>query len=347
MKIMKRMLALACVLCLMLSLAGCGKLQIEREIGTVNGNLLSQAEFSYYLENVKAQMISEAQATDEEAFWDADIDGVKASDAAKNKALEEMLRVEIACIKAAEKGLAVSGDVKNNIKATVNAQSGDQKTQIDALLSLTGMNRNELISVMEKTALASTLASSINTEDASLLTPSAEEIKAAYEKDYVHVKHVLVMNTDASVDTSDMTPEEIAAQADASKVVKKAIAEEVLTKAKAGADFDTLVKEYGEDPGMEQSPDGYTFTKGTMVAEFESASYALAVGEVSDLVESSYGWHIIKKYALPTSGTDYDNAVQAVTSSLSQEKYNALLDSYKSDMTIEIRQNIVDGIKVK
>ncbi len=347
MKIMKRVLALVCVCCLALSFAACGKLEVNREIGTVNGKVLSKAEFAYYLESVKSQMLSEAGTADTENFWDAEIDGVKASEAAKTRALEEMLRVEIACIKAEEKGLSVDATTMNNIKATVNATSGDQKAQLDALLSATGMSRDDLASVFAKTALASSLASSINAEDASLLTPSADDIKAAYEKDYVHVKHVLVMSTDDSLNTSSLTPEEAAAQAESIRNTKKAVAEDVLAKAKAGADFDTLVKDFGEDPGMEQSPEGYTFTRGAMVPEFEAASYALAVGEVSDLVESSYGWHIIKKYALPTSGEDYDSAIQAVTASLSQDKYNALLDSYKSDMTVELRQNIIDGIKVK
>lgn len=347
MKIMKKIIVLACVCGLMLSFTGCGQLQISREIATVNDRVLTKTEYMYYLENVKAQMLEESGTADTDSFWEAEIDGVKASDAAKNRALEEMLRVEIACIKAEEKGLSVSDDILSSYRAMVKNSEGDQKVQIEALMDLTGLSEDELIDVLVKTHLANALAADINEEDPSALAPTDAEIQAAYEQDYVRVKHVLITNTDETVDTSNMTPEEIAAQADATKATKQALAADVLAKAKAGANFDNLVEEYGEDPGMESSPDGYTFTRGTMVPEFENASYALAVGEVSDLVESTYGWHIIKKYALPTSGEDYDTAITDVKADLSQDKYNALLDSYKSDMTIEIRQGVVDGVKVK
>ncbi|MDQ2084929.1 peptidylprolyl isomerase [Herbivorax sp. ANBcel31] len=74
-------------------------------------------------------------------------------------------------------------------------------------------------------------------------------------------------------------------------------AEEVLDKARSGEDFEELIAEYGEDPGMEQEPDGYSVTKGSQfVPEFEEASLNLEEGEVSDLVPTMHGYHIIKAY---------------------------------------------------
>ncbi|MGN1059865.1 MAG: peptidylprolyl isomerase, partial [Clostridia bacterium] len=345
------------------SMAGCGKLQISREIAKVNGRVVTKAEYLYYLENVKQQMLSESGTQDTEGFWDAEIDGEKASEAAKKKALEEMLRVEIACIKAEEKGLTVPSEDQKQIRAMVKSTDRNQKAQVDALQEATGLSDDQLINLLNKTSLANAFASDINANDPDSLTPTDEEIAAAYQQKYVHVKHILIGNTDESANgaadgvqapaspdaeaTEAPSEEDAAAAAEAYKAEQKAKAAEVLEKAKAGADFDALVKEYGEDPGMESSPDGYTFTKGSMVAEFEDAAFALGVGEISDLVETTYGWHIIKKYELPTAGDDYDKAVQSIKGELSQDKYNALIDSYKSDMTIEIRQGVVDGIKVK
>lgn len=347
MKKIKRIAALVCVFCLIGSLAGCGKLQVSREIATVNGRSITKAEYMYYLENIKMQMLSESGAEDAEAFWDAEIDGEKASEAAKKKALEEMLRVEIACIKAEEKGLSLSETEVQQIRTLVKLSDGEEKAQVEALKEMTGLTDDLFISLLNKTTLANIYAADINSSDPEALTPTDDEIQAAYEQKYVHVKHVLIGNSDENADTTDMSAEEIDAAATAYKQAQKAKAEEVLAKAKSGANFDALVREYGEDPGMEETPEGYTFTKGSMVPEFEDASYALAIGEVSDLVESSYGWHIIKKYALPTAGEEYDAAVQTVSATLSQNKYNALIDAYKSEMSIEIRQNVVDGVKVK
>lgn len=77
----------------------------------------------------------------------------------------------------------------------------------------------------------------------------------------------------------------------------KALAEEVLAKANAGDDFEELLAEYGWDPGMEASPEGYYMTPETsFVQEFLDGAFALAEGEISPLVENSYyGWFIIKR----------------------------------------------------
>lgn len=76
-------------------------------------------------------------------------------------------------------------------------------------------------------------------------------------------------------------------------------AEEVLRKAKNGDDFEALIDEYGEDPGMEaeENKDGYLVgEESQFVPEFKEASLKLEVDEVSDLVSTMHGYHIIKAY---------------------------------------------------
>jgi len=73
------------------------------------------------------------------------------------------------------------------------------------------------------------------------------------------------------------------------------LANELLVRAHAGEDFDMLIREYGQDPGMMGNPDGYTFVEGIMVPEFYEATKLLAIGEISDLVPSMFGYHIIKR----------------------------------------------------
>jgi len=69
----------------------------------------------------------------------------------------------------------------------------------------------------------------------------------------------------------------------------------ILARALGGEDFDVLIATYGEDPGMEGNPDGYTFTAGMMVPEFEQGTRELEIGEISGLVRSQFGYHIIKR----------------------------------------------------
>ena len=74
---------------------------------------------------------------------------------------------------------------------------------------------------------------------------------------------------------------------------QKLKAEEILTRARAGEDFSTLAREYSEGPS---GPDGGNlglFSRGQMVKPFEDAVFALQPGEISDVVKTDFGYHII------------------------------------------------------
>lgn len=107
------------------------------------------------------------------------------------------------------------------------------------------------------------------------------------ENEYVRAKHILIQFPGANEGREPNESERI-------QTLNKAL--EVLVKVNAMKDiseFDALIKEYNEDPGMEMNPDGYYFTKGEMVEPFEKATYALEEGKTSSVVETNYGYHII------------------------------------------------------
>jgi parvulin-like peptidyl-prolyl isomerase len=81
-----------------------------------------------------------------------------------------------------------------------------------------------------------------------------------------------------------------------SKADAKKRAEEVLARAKGGADFTALVAEYSDDPGSkERSGSVGKFTRDKMVKPFSDAAFALAENEISGVVESDSGYHVIKR----------------------------------------------------
>ena len=117
------------------------------------------------------------------------------------------------------------------------------------------------------------------------------------ENGYMRAKHVLIMFP-TNEDGSEVTEEQ--------KAETKKKAEEVLEKAKNGEDFDKLIEEYNEDPGMSTYTNGYYFGDGEMVEPFENATKALEENGISEIVETTYGYHIIKRLPL-----DDENIVSA------------------------------------
>ena len=164
-----------------------------------------------------------------------------------------------------------------------------------------------------------------------------EAVKYLEDNGYLSANHILLMTIDPSTRES-LTDEEIAEK----KMQAEKIADElgaIKDPEELAARFAELKEEYCEDTGKTAYPDGYVFNEGTMVSEFEDAVKALEPGEVSGVVESSYGYHIIMRLE-----DDADRTVSYTSDGTTaySARYTAASAKYAADV-----EKCIEALSVK
>jgi peptidyl-prolyl cis-trans isomerase D len=136
--------------------------------------------------------------------------------------------------------------------------------------------------------------------------------------DRVKVSHILFK-------TEGKTPEEIA-------TVEKT-AREVLAKIKAGADFGEMAKKYSEDSSAAKGGEIGWIVRGQTVKEFEDAAFAMKPGQVSDLIKTTYGFHIIEVLDKQTAHLQtFDEVKDQIRDQLMKERLADAQQNLTSDL---------------
>ncbi len=212
--------------------------------------------------------------------------GISYKEYSKGEAVQTLVPIYALIGEGRKRGITLSEDEEKELTdwlAQLKTQYGDE---FENALKQSGYeNENALLGIQRVQMYMQKVYKDLQ-ENVSKYA-SADKLKDYMSDDKITVKHILIMAKD-----EEAKPE------------AKKKAEEVLAKVKAGEDFDKLVEEYNEDPGMTAA--GYTFAKdGSMVEEFEKAAFDLEVGQTSDIVETSYGYHIIKRIERGVSIDEY------------------------------------------
>jgi parvulin-like peptidyl-prolyl isomerase len=167
-----------------------------------------------------------------------------------------------------------------------------------------------------------------------------EDIKKFYDEnpskfelpEQVRASHILIGTGDPR---NPMTDDQ--------KKAKRKLAEDILKRAKAGEDFAKLAKEYSEDPGSKDKGGEYVFGRHEMMPEFEAAAFSLQTNQISDIVTTVYGYHIIKlSEKMPAKKVDLAEAKPRIKGFLEQTAMEKMLPQYYATLKKEAKVEILD-----
>ena len=294
---------------------------------TVNGVEIHKGEYAQHFNYVKTQM--ENMYGMGPYIWSMQPDAEQSLVASTD---EVCMLASIASAKFHELGLKLGADkaweyksFQKEIGEMVSAQGMD----FEDYLASFGLTERQFRNLVARDYYIEALQEyyfGANGEKA----PSEEEMHQAFDENYFRVKHILISDKDAT--GADLTGDALAE--------KQALVQEVQDKLAAGEDFDALMEQYGEDPGMETNKEGYLIDKdgatldgSYMVEEFTKGATALAVDEISEPVKSNFGWHIIKR--VPATEQDFEDARYALVYALTGESINSLLSEWIEAAEVE------------
>lgn len=190
------------------------------------------------------------------------------------------------------------------------------------------MNNIEIEAVRKDVENSLTITKFLEQELADELEVTEEEIQSAYQEDKTAtVRHILLRTT---------------GQSDSMKQETYKKMEDIREKAIAGEDFAELAKKYSEDP--ESKPRGglyENFGKGEMVKPFEDAAFSLPIGEISDIIETQYGFHILKAIERQKEGKPLEEIQPQLEQKLKNEKRNGVFQNYVDSLKKEYNFNMI------
>lgn len=218
-------------------------------------------------------------------------------------------------IQAQAEGISVSPDLSqqvSNLMTSMETEAGSAEL-LDHSLWYNALTRDLYTTLFEVNDLNSQLQEKLYGEG-SAGYPTDDQVRSFAEgQGYYRAKHILLKTVDTNnplTDENGNPTGEYAPLDEATVAEKKALAEDLLAQLQAAGDkealFDQLMAQYSEDTASDGSlngADGYVASPGQMVAPFEEAAQALSDDEVSGIVESVYGYHIILR--LPLDPADF------------------------------------------
>lgn len=291
-------------------------------VAKVNGTPITQGELDRATEFMLAQSQTKKELTAEQ------------KKEAKSAVLDQLISAEL--LYQAGKKLKIA-DIDKRIEAQMKLGKSKfpSTAEYDKALKESGLTEKELEGFARKEIYINNL---IENEIASKITATEADAKKFYDDnaekfkqpETVQASHILIgIDPKASADEKNKAKEKAAA---------------LLKRAKAGEDFAALAKDNSTCPSAAQGGNLGYFGKGQMVPAFETAAFALNPGGISEVVETQFGYHIIKVIDKKPAGTvAFADAKKEIIDYLKIQKIQQDISKYVEKLRKEAKIEIMNS----
>jgi len=301
------LMTLTLILIALLTFAG-EKQTLNDKVAVVNGKVISKTEFDREMSRVEQQFASQGRP----------LNGSQLSEI-KKEVLESLINRELLYQESKKKGIKVDKTAINNQLEELKKRFSNEAEYKNALAKA---NLSEaIIKSQIKTEMA--IRELIDQQFSKKVTVSDEEAKSYYnnhldsfkQPEQIRASHILI-----KVDPQ-------ANELEKEKARKRLI--EIKERLQKGEDFATLAKEFSQCPSGKNGGDLGYFKRGQMVKPFEEAAFALEPGEISDVVETRFGYHLIKVFEKkPAYTIAYIDIKEKIKDFLKKEKTKKEVEQY-------------------
>lgn len=282
------------------------------KVALVNGVAITRSAYDRELTILKNRSVQEGKKLSDQEMAQA-----------KVAILERLVEGELLYQESKKQGVRIDTKAIDGRLAEIKKRFSNDE-EYKKTLSQMGITEAEVRDQIDKGLAINQL---IKTKVIDKITISEKESKAFYDShpelfkqnEQVKARHILIK---VAPDADEK------AKAEARKKI-----EDVQKKVKAGEDFAELARKFSEGPSGKNGGDLGYFGRGKMVKSFEAVAFSMKPGEVSDVVETRFGYHLIKvedkKQAKPLAYADVKTKLDG---HLKQQKEQLEIDKYISDL---------------
>jgi peptidyl-prolyl cis-trans isomerase C len=280
----------------------------DDKVAVVNGTVITRGDFDREMNRVRQQLSRMGRPLTRTQL-----------SSVENRVLENLITNELLFQETKKKGIKAEEQAINEQLNKIKQRFPNEEAYKSTIGKM-NLSEADIITQIEKGLSIQQL---VKQEFSPKVNVSDKETRAYYDghqdmfkrPEEVRASHILI-KVDSKADKSQ--------KADAYKKIS-----EIQVKIKQGGDFATLAKEFSEGPSNVKGGDLGFFKRGQMVKPFEEAAFALSPGQVSGIVETRFGYHIIKVFEKnPESVSEYSAVKDRLKQSLEQQEVQKLMEVY-------------------